>query len=300
MEKIYNEEEYFVWFSTLKLKPIIKVQLIKKYKKLKILYDKTKEELNQEFKENTFDNKENKKIIQELTNIQYKNRAKEKLEKMNKLGIKIVSCYDEKYPKNLLEIYDFPICLFYKGNIELLSIKKKIAVIGCRECSSYGKYVAENFSYELAKNNFIVVSGGARGIDSIAHTGAINFNNSTIAILGNSLEYIYPPENKRLEEKILEKGGLLLSEYGIETSPTKYTFPARNRIISGISDGVLVIEAKEKSGTAITVDFALEQGKNIYAIPGNITSVKSEGTNNLIKTGSKTVTKVEDILEDFS
>ena len=214
---------------------------------------------------------------------------------MNKLGIKIVSCYDEKYPKNLLEIYDFPICLFYKGKIELLSIKNKIAVIGCRECSSYGKYVAENFSYELAKKNFIVVSGGARGIDSIAHTGAINFNNSTIAILGNSLEYIYPPENKRLEEKILEKGGLILSEYGIEIGPTKYTFPARNRIISGISSGIIVIEAKEKSGTLITVDFALEQGRDVFVVPGNINSINSVGTNDLIKQGARLVTTYEDV-----
>lgn len=143
------------------------------------------------------------------------------------------------------------------------------------------------------------MSGGARGIDSFAHQGTLDANKETIAILGNGIDYIYPPENKELEEKIIQTNGLLVSEYLIGTKPSKYTFPARNRIISGISDGILVIEAKEKSGTLITVDFALEQGKNVYAIPGNIDSKNAIGTNELIKQGAKLVTKPEEILEDF-
>ncbi len=143
------------------------------------------------------------------------------------------------------------------------------------------------------------MSGGARGIDSFAHKGSILAKKNTIAILGNGLDYIYPPENKILEDKIIENNGLIISEYPLGTKPSKYTFPARNRIISGISDGVLVVEAKEKSGTLITVDFALEQGKNIYAIPGNIDNVNTVGTNELIKQGAKLVSNINDILEDY-
>lgn len=151
----------------------------------------------------------------------------------------------------------------------------------------------------MACIGFTIVSGGARGIDSFSHKGAIHANKQTIAVLGNGLDYIYPPENKELEEQILYNGGALISEYIIGTKPTKYTFPARNRIISAISEGLLVVEAKQKSGTLITVDFALEQGKTIYAIPGNINSANSEGTNELIKQGAKIVTSIQDIIEDF-
>lgn len=145
----------------------------------------------------------------------------------------------------------------------------------------------------------IIVSGCARGIDSFAHKGCLMAAKNTIAVLGNGLDYIYPPENRILEEKIIENDGLLLSEYIVGTKPSKYTFPARNRIISGISDGILVIEAQEKSGTLITVDFALEQGKNVYAIPGNIDRSNAIGTNELIKQGAKLVTNTNDVLEDF-
>ena len=143
------------------------------------------------------------------------------------------------------------------------------------------------------------MSGCARGIDSFAHKGSVKAGKPTIAVLGNGLNYIYPPENKELEEQILKNGGLIISEYPIGTKPSKETFPRRNRIISGLSDGVLVVEAKKKSGSLITVDYALEQGKNIYAIPGNIININSEGTNELIKQGAKIVTQINDILEDY-
>jgi len=213
-------------------------------------------------------------------------------------GIHIITIKDKSYPNKLRNIYNLPICLFYKGNINLAN-KKIIAVVGCRDCSNYGARIAFELSYKLSKKGIIIISGGARGIDTCAHKGALAANMPTIEVLGNSLEYIYPPENKELEEKILKAKGLIISEYINGTKPSKITFPERNRIISGLSDGVIVVEAKKESGSIITVDYALEQGKNVYAVPGNITSKYSEGTNELIKQGAKAVTKIEDILEEL-
>ena len=218
---------------------------------------------------------------------------------MNKnLKIKEIFIEDKEYPKSLKKIYDPPKKLYCLGNISLLNNKKKIAIIGCREYSEYGRKIGLEFSYQLAKKGIVIVSGGARGIDSFSHIGCIKARKETIAVLGNSLDYVYPKENRKLEEEILNNNGLLISEYNIGTKPSKYTFPARNRIISGLSSGILVVEAKEKSGTLITVDFALDQGKEIYVIPGDITRENTKGTNNLIKQGAKIVTNINDILED--
>ena len=206
---------------------------------------------------------------------------------------------DEKYPQDLKQIYDPPKCLYCLGNIKLLNNKRNIAIIGSRDYSRYGEEVAKKFAYMLAMKGITVVSGGARGIDSFSHTGAVLAKKETIMVLGNGLDYIYPPENKELEEKVLENNGLIITEYKIGTKPSKYTFPARNRIISAISKGVLLVEAKEKSGALITADFALDQGRNVYAVPGDITRANSVGTNELIKQGAKLVTNINDILEDY-
>ena len=222
-----------------------------------------------------------------------------KMISMKKQNIKIITIEDEEYPQKLKDIYDYPIVLYCKGNIELARIEPKISIIGCREYSEYGKKISFKFAYELSRSGITIVSGGARGIDSFSHRGCVYAKKGTISILGNGLDYIYPPENKELEEEIIKNNGLLMSEYIIGRRPTKYTFPARNRLISALSDGVLVVEAKEKSGTIITVDFALEQGKTVYAVPGNIDQVNSYGTNNLIKQGAKLVMNAGDIIEDF-
>lgn len=218
---------------------------------------------------------------------------------MKKHDVKILNYNDKKYPENLKNVSTPPTKLYYMGNVDLLNKKRKIAIIGCREYSEYGKIVSEKFAYELAKLGFVIISGAARGIDSFSHKATLKTNVGTIAVLGNGLNYIYPPENKELEEKILENNGLIISEYDTGTRPSKYTFPARNRIISALSDGVLVIEARKNSGSQITVDFALDQGKNVYAVPGDITRINTEGTNELIKQGAKIVTCVNDILEDY-
>ena len=213
--------------------------------------------------------------------------------------VKTIKLTDKLYPEDLKHIYNPPQILYCLGNLDLLNSGKKLAIIGCRDYSEYGKKITEKFAYELAMKGIIIVSGGARGIDSFAHKGCIKARKPTIMVLGNGLDYVYPPENKLLEKEVIKNNGLLISEYPAGTKPSKYTFPARNRIISGISTGALVVEAKQKSGTLITVDFALEQGKNIYAIPGNICNENSQGTNELIKQGAKVVTDINDILEDF-
>lgn len=218
---------------------------------------------------------------------------------MKNYDVKILDYNDEKYSENLKNMSTPPTKLYYMGNVDLLNKKRKIAIIGCREYSEYGKIVSEKFAYELAKLGFVIISGAARGIDSFSHKATLKTNVGTIAVLGNGLNYIYPPENKELEEKILENNGLIISEYDTGTRPSKYTFPARNRIISALSDGVLVIEARKNSGSQITVDFALDQGKNVYAVPGDITRINTEGTNELIKQGAKIVTCIDDILEDY-
>lgn len=212
--------------------------------------------------------------------------------------INLLTCNDRKYPEKLKQIVGYPVCLFCKGDISLLH-EKSIAIIGSRKCTAYGKQVTSAFANGMAKKGFTIISGGARGIDTFAHLGALAVGGKTIMVLGNSLEYVYPPENKNLEERILRNGGLIVSEYMTGTRPSKYTFPQRNRIISGLSDGVLVIEAMKSSGALITVDFALEQGKNVFAVPGNITSKCSIGSNDIIKQGAKLVTTLQDIFEEY-
>ena len=239
----------------------------------------------------------NDKMIGSILNEDTRKIIQKNLEYMEENNVDIISIDDEAYPKRLKEIYDFPISLYIKGDIKILN-NKSISIIGCRDASDYGKKAAKYFSYNLAKENINIVSGLARGIDSYAHIGCLCANNSfgkTIAVLGNGIDMIYPKENKYLAEEIIKSGGAIISEYPIGTKPLKMNFPARNRIVSGLSNAVLVIEAKERSGTLITVDFALEQGRDVYVVPGNINEINSVGTNNLIKEGAKIVTNYKEI-----
>jgi len=201
------------------------------------------------------------------------------------------------YPERLRNIDDAPKELYCLGNLELLNYKNNIAMIGSRNCSSYGERAAKDFAYNLAKEDICIVSGLAKGIDSFSHIGALNAKGRTIAVLGSGLDNIYPKENIKLVKEIIKNNGLVISEYPLGTKPLKYHFPARNRIISGLSDSVLVVEARKNSGTNITVDFALEQGKDVFVIPGNIYSKTSDGTNFLITEGAIPVLTYKDILK---
>ena len=186
-----------------------------------------------------------------------------------------ISINDERYPDKLRNIYNPPKGLYIKGNYELLK-EPAIAIIGSRNCSKYGEIVAKRFSIDLAKKRIVVISGMATGIDTCAHIGTLIGKGKTIAVLGSGLEKIYPKENEKLYYNILEKDGAIISEYEPNEEPKPINFPERNRIISGLCDKLIVVEATKRSGTSITVNFALEQGKEIYAVPGNITSFKSE------------------------
>ena len=284
-----NNIIYWIWLSRIEeLTSLQKEELLKMFKSPENIWRLSRNDLKQ------IDGI-NEKIINIITNQKYRNNLGKYIEYMKKNEIKLVTLYDKEYPEKLKEIYDKPVSLFYKGNIELLK-KRNIAIVGCRDCSVYGKNTARDISYKLAEKGQCIVSGLARGIDKYAHLGALEASGDTIAVIGNGLDIIYPYENKNLSERILKNNGLIVTEYIIGTKPEKNHFPARNRIISGLSEGVIVVEAKEKSGALITADFALEQGREVFAIPGNIDSLNSVGTNELIKQGANVLTDYKDVL----
>lgn len=253
-----KEDIYWIWLSRLKLKPIILKQLLERYKSPKNIWNLSKEQL---IKDEIHED-----ISNEILNLEYRKNINRYINYMKNNNIEWINIFDKDYPNNLKNIYDSPIVLYLKGEKKILN-DLSIAIVGCRNCSRYGEIVARKISYELAKANINIISGLARGIDTSAHIGAINAKGKTIAVLGSGIDSIYPKENTKLADEIINTGGCIVSEYIIGTKPEKENFPRRNRIISGLSNGVLVVEAKEKSGTFITVDFALEQGKEVYAVP---------------------------------
>ncbi len=212
-------------------------------------------------------------------------------------GCRVITMQDQLYPANLKAIYDPPHVLYVKGEM-LPGDSLSVAVVGTRSASSYGKTVAEKLSNHLAARGVTVVSGMAYGIDTAAHKGALSANGRTIAVMGNGLDVVYPSRNARLFEEIVSSGAAI-SEFPMGTQPLRSNFPRRNRLISGLSLGTLVVEAPERSGALITADCALEQGREVFAVPGQILSEMSSGTHNLIKQGAKLVESVEDILEEL-
>ena len=206
---------------------------------------------------------------------------------------------DEKYPQRLLRTKNFPTEIYAIGDIELLNARNTIGIVGTRKCTEYGRRVANEFGKELSSKGICIISGLAMGIDGIAHNVAIEEQGKTIAVLGCGLNYIYPPENEWLFHKILEKGGCIISEYPTNTKPEKSHFPSRNRIISGLSDAALVVEANYRSGSSITAKYAKKEGKVVYAIPNTIYATEGIGTNRLIREGAVLVTKPEQIIENI-
>jgi len=222
-------------------------------------------------------------------------------EKVEKAGIRVIDFLSSDYPKLLKEIHNPPYLIYTRGELVFDQIPA-IAIVGSRKFSSYGEQLANTFARDLAKAGFAIVSGLALGIDAISHRGALEARGKTIAVLGGGIdnESIYPRANYNLAQEIIATGGLLISDYPPGTPATAMTFPARNRIIAGLALGTLVVEAGEKSGTLITAKMALESNREVFAIPGSIFSPTSIGTNNLIKSGAKMVTCVQDILEEFN
>jgi DNA processing protein len=237
-----------------------------------------------------------KKLARRISEFDNWEKVERELEMAAASNVSVISAQDPSYPQTLLNIYDFPPVLYVKG--DLLAEDITVAVIGSRMASTYGKFMTERLCRELALNGITVVSGMARGIDSAAHRGSLTGKGRTIAVLGSGIDVIYPPENKKLYEKIW-KNGAVISEFPFHTQPKGPHFPARNRIISGLSLGVVVVEATERSGSLITARLGLEQGKEVFAVPGSIDSPGSKGTHKLLKEGAKLVESVYDILEEI-
>lgn len=222
-------------------------------------------------------------------------RLQREFENLKKKKVTFTYPGKEDYPERLYNILDAPLGLYYKGSLPETT-QKAIAIIGARNCSRYGREMARFFGRELAKCNIAVISGLARGIDGMGHQGALEGNGYTLGVLGCGVDIVYPTENYELFMKMERQGGII-SESNIGIQPFPGLFPQRNRLIAGMADGILVIEATEKSGTFITVDQGLEQGKEIFALPGKLTDRSSAGCNNLIKFGAHLVTEVSDVLE---
>jgi DNA processing protein len=224
--------------------------------------------------------------------------AVEEMRRVVEAGGEILTPEDEGYPERLREIYDPPAVLWIRGDVALLS-RPGIAVVGTRHPSPYGAGMAELLSRDLANRRLTILSGMARGVDTAAHKGALDAGGKTVAVWGTGIDVIYPKENKKLAENIVASGGTIVSEYPLGTFPAPQNFPIRNRILSGMSVGVLVIEAAEHSGTRITARCAMDQNRDVYAVPGNVTNKNAWGPNTLIKQGAKLTATWEDVWEDL-
>jgi len=239
-------------------------------------------------------------MVQKIVNARNDIDPDKEWEKLEKEKVSMVCFFEDSYPALLKEIHNPPFLIYYRGDLTCLNAPS-IAIVGSRKFTPYGRQVAEKFSYDLAKAGLCVVSGLAIGIDAIAHRGALDGGGKTVAVLGSSIENrnIYPKINYDLAQEILSNGGLLISELPVPSTPNTGTFPARDRIMAGLTLGTLVIEAAEKSGSLITPTHGIEFNREVFAIPGSIYSPQSEGTNALIKKGAKLVANVNDILEEL-
>ncbi|MEW5948957.1 MAG: DNA-processing protein DprA [Thermodesulfobacteriota bacterium] len=235
--------------------------------------------------------------IEAIRNIASKERAAQELKLIRKYGVRILTFQDGAYPQNLANIYDAPALLYIKGNLSEADTFS-VAVVGSRHATYYGQKAAEGLCRSLAGHGLTIVSGMARGIDTAAHLGALRGKGRTIAVLGSGLDIVYPEENKDLYHRIIENGAVI-SEYPLGTPPEPKNFPIRNRIISGLALGTVIVEATGKSGSLITANLALEQGREVFAVPGSINSLRSTGTHKLIKQGAKLVESAEDIVEEL-
>ena len=271
---IQEQDKIYLFLSCVEVSYKRALAILEKYNNITLLFDdiKSKKTQTQELFGTFFEKAYEK---QEVFDFEILERFFEKRQ------IQVLTFENEKYPEQLRQLDQPPLVLYAKGDLTLLD-SDCIAIVGSRSVSFYGKEVTENFAKELAIAGFTIVSGLAVGVDKIAHETALSVNGKTIAVLGSGFEHIYPALNFELANKIAQKG-LIISEYYPSFAPTNYSFPTRNRIIAALSKGVLITEAGKKSGALHTRDYALDLGRDIFAVPGNITSLKCEGTNNIIK-----------------
>lgn len=237
--------------------------------------------------------------IESILKREFHDKAEEELFKVRELGGDVLILDDGSYPYLLREIADPPITLYVKGDWQQCFDAPCVAVVGSRKCSTYGENASEMLARDLAANGVCIVSGLARGIDTAAHRGAVDGKGKTIAVLGTGVDAVYPKENAKLAAQILDAGGAIVSQFPLNTPPLRDNFPYRNRIISGLSLAVLLVEASERSGSLITARLAMEQNREVLAVPGNITSKNSFGTNYLIKSGAKLVQQWQDVVSEL-
>ena len=219
------------------------------------------------------------------------------IKRLQEEKIKMLTILDGAYPQRLKEIYLPPIVLFYRGNLSLIN-QRAVAIVGSRDHSKYAKDCIHELIPTIVNDGIVVVSGLARGVDTLAHEETLKSNGYTIAVIGSGLDVVYPPENSKLYD-VIAKRGLILSEYPLQSRPLKFHFPYRNRIIAGLSHGVCVIEAKEKSGSLITANLALSENREVFAVPGSIFSTHSKGSNSLIEAGACLVSSAETISKNL-
>lgn len=275
---------YDIWFSRIEINNKMKLELLQKFETQEIFGMKRKDL-------GILLGEEKEQIIDKIINLNERRNLEKYASYFEKNSIIMINFKEKIYPSKLNNIEDKPAYIFIRGNRNLLE-EDNIAIVGSRNATEQGKIFTRKFAKEIADRNVNIVSGLALGIDKYAHLGALDSEiGKTIAVLGTGIadSDIYPLQNKKIFERILENGGTVLSEYIIGTKPLKYHFPLRNRIISGISEKIVVIEATEKSGSLITANYGLEQGKDIYAVPGRIKDINSKGTNKLIKERSVSV-----------
>jgi DNA processing protein len=239
------------------------------------------------------------KRVQEFSNFRKNFNAHEYFSRLSKMDIKVTTFLDKNFPKSLKDLDAAPVVLYYKGSLEGLN-KNSVAIVGARKMTPYGCEVTEMFSSQLVNFGVTIISGLARGVDTVAHRSCLAAGGITIAVLGNGLNSIYPPENKSLADEIIKKGGAIISEYPPEYPVFPVNFVARNRIVSGLSTCVLVIEGAEKSGTLLTASHAANQGKTVFAVPGNITSPLSKAPLSLLKKGALIATETNDLLDELN
>jgi len=284
-----EEKRFWIIASLLKIKPSKLYKSIEKTGNIETLFSLSEGELIKR----GIDKKTAEKI-KNWKNVEWE----EEIEYTEKNGIRIITIEDKEYPHFLKKIYDHPYLLYVKGEIE--NHPYPVAMVGTRNPSHYGIKMADKFSFNLASIGFTIVSGLARGIDTACHYGAVKVKGKTIGVLGSGFAHFYPRENLKLAEKIVETGGAIITEFSSETLPERWNFPLRNRIIAGLSKGVIVVEAGPRSGAMITVNIALSEGRDVFAIPGQADSITSKGTNKLLKEGAILVENISDILNEFN
>lgn len=295
-EDKFLEKMYWLWLTNIKgIGDKKQGYLLNYFKEPKNIFEASESQLNSFMKiYNIFNSKDKATLM--------KSRNADKItsyhDKIINMGINYITIDEPYYPFSLKNINNPPKVIYYRGKVPK-NEGIKIAIVGSRKCTDYGKKVALYFANELSKLGVTIVSGMARGIDTAAHRGTLKEKGNTIAVLGCGINICYPKENINVMNEIIEKG-TIISEYPINTTPSAGLFPLRNRIISGLSDGVLIVEAASKSGSLITADYALEQGRDVFAIPGRVFDKYSKGTNRLIKLGAKPIIDIQDILEEYN